>query len=428
MSLNQRLYIACILIMGISIGFIWNKKLINPDFHLIWSDSEGYYMYLPALFIYDGFKDVPIHNKPQFSHSGKTGSVVNKYTYGTALMEAPFFLVGHFVTKWFTGLPANGYSQFYQFSVVWAGLIYSWLGLLVLFKFLRRKYDVFISLLVPLIIYFGTNLFYYSSMEAGMSHVYSFFLFSLLVYFTQKLYDSPSVKSFLIISFLMGLIVFIRPTNIIIVVFVLFYGVMKISDITERLIFVKRHFFKFLIFPLPFIVLIAFQVMIWSHTYGELTFWSYSGESFSYWARPKILLVLFDVQNGFFIYAPLMLLAMAGLIMGIIKKQDNFWVIGLIFVLGTYIFSSWWAWWFGGAYGHRAYVEMLALFTIPMGYILHHIIYKGKKIWKNVSLGFILVFIFLSLEITVRYIPPWDGPNWGWEDYFEIISRAVLFG
>ena len=97
---------------------------------LLWSDAEGYYLYLPALFINGGFEDLFVRSEGQFPFFPETNKRFTKYTYGVALMQAPFFLAGHGVAK-LTGQPADGYSAPYIRAVQLAALLYGFLGLLV---------------------------------------------------------------------------------------------------------------------------------------------------------------------------------------------------------------------------------------------------------------------------------------------------------
>ena len=75
------------IILGIllSIGFydIENKRLAG----VIWSDAEGYYLYLPAVFIYGGFEGIPYRTTVQFSNYPGTEKVFTKYTCGVAMLE-----------------------------------------------------------------------------------------------------------------------------------------------------------------------------------------------------------------------------------------------------------------------------------------------------------------------------------------------------
>lgn len=85
---------------------------------VLWSDAEGYYLYLPALFIYGGFEKVPVRTEVQFPKYPGTDKHFTKYTYGVALMQAPFFAAAHAIAK--AGGKADGYSSFYVYGVLCA--------------------------------------------------------------------------------------------------------------------------------------------------------------------------------------------------------------------------------------------------------------------------------------------------------------------
>src|SRR6187551_316127 len=60
----------------------------NPR-SVIWSDAEGYYQYLPALFIIKDVHQLPPGSIwPQFNEHGE---YIDKYTCGIAIFECPFF-------------------------------------------------------------------------------------------------------------------------------------------------------------------------------------------------------------------------------------------------------------------------------------------------------------------------------------------------
>ncbi len=120
---------------------------------LFYGDSLGYYMYLPAAFIYhnldhidqlpkdkgidDGIQWYASHIQDQLTPNGR---VLDQYTYGIALMELPFFLLAHAYEK-AAGLPANGYSYTYNYLIKVSAFLYALLGLMLLYKILRRYFD-----------------------------------------------------------------------------------------------------------------------------------------------------------------------------------------------------------------------------------------------------------------------------------------------
>ena len=132
--------------------------------------------------------------------------------------------------------------------------------------------------------------------------------------------------------------------------------------------------------------------------------------------------VLFSPQNGFFIYAPAMLFALIGLIWGSFKKQANFFTSLLIWCLSWYIFASWWCWWFGGAYGHRAFIEYLPLLVIGLTYFIQQIAKVTVLKYTGAFIGIVLVFI--SVRMSFLYTSPWDGPDWGWDDYLVQLGHV----
>ena len=150
----------------------------------IWADKAGYYIYLPAYFIYDfdGEKLPPkIGEKTGDGFFVEEGKIKTKYTSGVALLQAPFFLVTHFVsTK--LGYESNGFSSIYHKMINVSAVTYSFFALILLYLFLIRYVSKKLAFISVACIYLGTNLFYYSIFETGMSHIYSFFLFTCFLY------------------------------------------------------------------------------------------------------------------------------------------------------------------------------------------------------------------------------------------------------
>jgi hypothetical protein len=64
----------------------------NPR-SVIWSDAEGYYKYLPGLFILHDFHRLDAGSV--WPYYNRQGEYVNKYTCGVAYFELPFFLGAH---------------------------------------------------------------------------------------------------------------------------------------------------------------------------------------------------------------------------------------------------------------------------------------------------------------------------------------------
>src|SRR6185312_13297898 len=116
-------------------------------------DQSGYYLYLPAVFIYHdlgGLRFYPEINK-QYNLSGdantygmfdQPGGKRNiKYSIGTSLFELPFFLTAHAYCLLTHAYPADGYSYPYQFGGIFCNIFWVVCGLFFMRSFLSRHFS-----------------------------------------------------------------------------------------------------------------------------------------------------------------------------------------------------------------------------------------------------------------------------------------------
>ncbi|MCF8276275.1 MAG: hypothetical protein K9J17_06015 [Flavobacteriales bacterium] len=391
---------------------------------VIWSDQEGYYVYLPAIFIHGGFEHVECISGCDIVETANGTRAFTKYTYGVALLESPFFLVANAMAH-VLGYPRDGRSMPYVWAVMIAAIFYMLAGLRLLAKLLSELgFSRLVSWLVSLGMLFGTNLFHYTFRESGMSHVYSFFLFSALIYGSHRKLNSEHLKWRLMTAVSLALIILIRPTNVIAILIPMLWGI-DTKNFKNHLKKWFSDFRWFLLFGLTLAILFLPQMLYWKHMTGSYIFYSYGSEGFVFWNRPKMLKVLFSPQNGWLIYSPIALLGLLGIGM-MIKRHQKGWLLPIVTLsLATYIFGSWWAWWFGGAFGHRCYVDFLPILALPSAFAVAEI---GKSN-RIVALGFAIMAIlalYVNLRMSYVYEGMWDGPNWGWYDYIGKLKQAFF--
>ena len=385
------------------------------------TDPLGYYQYLPAIFIESNLKCMI------YSATLNNGNMLSAFHIGIAILQLPFFLLGHLYTL-ITGGDASGYSINYAVSQIIGVSAYLGIALAMLFQLLRNKFTLTISVITVFVLYLGTNVFYYAFAENGMSHVYSFFLFTALIYLTHVFEEKRNWKTALYLSVTAVIIVLVKPNNGVVLLYFLLFNTCNWTSFITRL---KKVFLPISTWKPGIIVaifLVALQVGYWHYVSGQFLVFSYGalGEGF-FWTNPSLLKVLFSPQNGWLIYSPVLIIPMLGLIYLGIKNQLNSRVTLIIWMMAWYIFSSWWAWWFGGAYGHRAFVEYIAFLAIPMAFVLTSIKEKSR-IGFGFIMVFLLLFVWVNIGMSYVYHSPWDGPNWGWNDYFRVLEKAIKFG
>ena len=359
------------------------------------------------------------------------GEYLNKYTCGVAYFLTPFYLItlASVSPDWRT--EDKIFTDPFAYSVAFGGFVIGFLGLVLLRKVLLREYKDKIVSWTLVSVFLGTNLFHYSTKEMGMSHVYSFTIIAFLLWHVPRFYKQTNWGNAFLLGLSFGWLVLIRPTNIVVGLFILLYDVYSWKDLFGRL---RLWLSKVKLIPIiigAFILMWVPQMVYWHEMTGEWFRYSYTDEGFPYYMAPKIAAVLFDPQNGLFIYTPLALVMVGGLVSQTIKRKQSALPALLILIISTYVFASWWAWWFGGAFGARSYVELYALLALPLASVYQSIYSLDNKWLKRILLTGMGFLVYYSVRLSFLYnsLPgPWDGADWrwNWEKVFWIWRH--LFG
>lgn len=400
----------------------WNKS------NVVQEDVVSYYSYLPATFIYgdlsmsyakgnDFFADKVWGTI--FEKEGGGVAFVQKYTMGMAVFYSPFFLAGH-LSAVITGAETDGYSTPYMFWLQLAALFYLFWGLFFLRKMLRLYFDPWITAVVLTGLCLGTNLFYYSIGDSPMPHAFMFGAVSLFFYLSHRFWEKPSTKGALWIGLVGGLLVLTRPNHLLLWGIPLLYGIKGLSDFKERL----RFFLKNYRFPLiwgicGFLILLP-QLLYWKSYSDTWFFWSYGEEGFNFLA-PHWLESWFGFRKGWLIYTPLMAFALAGFIFLRRKAKGSFWPILIVVILVSWLYASWWCWWYGGSFGMRPYIDLYPLLAFPLAALLTKLAESLKRSWVPALLVgfFCLLNVFQTWQYTAEMIHP---------DAMTFQSYTAVFG
>jgi len=203
-------------------------------------DIISYYAYLPAIFIYHDLSldftespDFVNDNKFWFQQTEK-GKKVIITSMGLSYLYAPFFFAAHALAPAF-GEPRDGFQSVYQFFLVFSALFYIGFGLYFLWKLLASYFPPGVSSVTLLLIGLGTNLYYYGTYEAAMSHAYNFSLMALFLYLLVRWYEFAGWKNSLLLGLVYGLIVLIRPSNFLLILVLLLWEVDSRLALVERM-------------------------------------------------------------------------------------------------------------------------------------------------------------------------------------------------
>jgi len=389
---------------GVCLYNIQNQDWNNPR-RLIDADVHYYYIYAVSAIVYHdldigkAYKKLPgsIRLNLWLPPNDETGKVYSKMSIGLSLIYAPFTAFSHYILVPITGAPADGYSAPYKIGLLLSALLFFLFGLVSLRKVLLLHFNDTITTLTLIIVAFGTNITWYISSEATMSHVYSFALIIFLYRLLIRWFQNPRTGLSILIGIIFGLIVLIRPTNIMFLVLFLATG-----DIRERILFLFRNYAKILLMIAMFVVVWIPQFAFWKYVSGHWFFYTYGDESF-FWNNPQVISSLFSYRKGWLVYTPLMMLAFIGLPVLWRQYRPLFWQVISVLILLTYINSSWWCWWFGGSYGNRAYIDGYGIFALAIAAFLSFIAKYRYKILSFTGIVVLAAFAFLNLFQTWQY-------------------------
>ncbi len=381
-------------------------------------DIISFYGYLPATVIHgdpslDFLDEEDIDNDNKFWWSPtENGRKIIYMSCGLSIMYAPFFLIAHAMAP-LIGEARDGFSSIYQFFLVWGTLVYVAIGFIYLKKILLRFFTPLVTAVTLLLIGLGTNLYYYSTHEAAMSHAYNFVLITIFFYTVLKWYEEATWLRTFFLGLLFGLIVLIRPTNILILFLLLLWGVDSWASFRERIQFFLHNIPKVLLMVFAFLLPWIPQFLYWNMITGQIMYFSYGahGDRF-YFDNPHIIESLFSYRKGWLLYTPMMIIAILGLfpLRKIIKGSTMPITLYLIFMI--YVMSCWWTWWFGGGFGGRIYIDMYGILALPLAAFVAVILEHKKKLIRYGISGFLIFILFFQLLQTRHYVGTaihWDS-------------------
>jgi hypothetical protein len=157
------------------------------------------------------------------------------------------------------------------------------------------------------------------------------------------------------------------------------------------------------------LVPLALQLVSWKILYGRWLPYTYGEEHFV-WSRPALWQTLFSSRHGLFLWSPILLAAALALVRRLREPCVACWLLGG--ALLWYANSAWPCWWFGDAFGGRAFLELSGLFGLGCGLLFESLQRAPGKAAGVALLAISYNFVLMALYITQRI--PADGYVLGW--------------
>jgi len=401
-TINKLPFLVSVLIIAFILNSMNNVKQWHKEEGVINWDVISYYGYLPAVFIYHDYtlKFTENYTGPHkftiWPSTAPNGGKVMLTSMGMSVLYSPFFFIAH-AAAYIFDYDTGGYSEPYRIGLLLSSVFFLALGMFFLSKILLKFFNPYISTWVIILIVLGTNLFYYVTYSSAMTHPYSFALITMFIWFTIRWYETEKFKYVIGLGLLLGIISLVRPTNIVVGLILLLWNVKSMSDFTDRIKFLLSKY-KFLILMALFSFLVWVpQLLYWKSITGTYFYYSYGEENKFFFNHPMIIKGLIGYRHGWLIYSPVCIFCVLGIFVLLKRFKEMFLPVVITFLVFVYVIFSWWCWWYGGAFGMRAMIDLLGLMALPMA-AFFTLTLEWKKIWRAIAIFISAVLLAAGLH------------------------------
>lgn len=379
----------------------------NIDKKEIAWDIFGYYLPLPATFIYDDpmLNDrawvEQLNEERQFSgtvyqiSSNEEGEPMYFFLFGMSAFYSLFFFIGHYLAEW-TGYAQDGFSLPYQLSLVYGCMIYTIIGLAYFRKILLKYFTEGITSIVLIIIVFGTNYSHHMSLKNLETVNVLFMLAAILIWNTIRWHEDQKFKNLLGIGMSLTLMALVKPSEILFVFLPILWNVYNKTSWKNKWIDIKNKRYHFLIVILLCFMIGFPQMLYWHAKTGHWIYDTYKNPGIGLdLFSPHIWNSLFSYRKGWLVYTPIMIIALIGFYHFRRKNPTQFPAVLISFLISFYIVTCWTEWWYGAGFSNRPVITYYTLLAIPLGCFLT-VALKWKIQYKLLLSSIVVLLIFYN--------------------------------
>jgi hypothetical protein len=365
-------------LLVLAVAFVLTLPAVTPRIYA--SDEIQYFSYLRSLW-FD--RDVSFENEYQHFFARNIGrgegfhaTFLEQYTeagrrpsfatIGSAILWAPFYLLGDLMAR-AGAAPADGFSRPYIAAVAYGSACYGFAAILLSMSAARRLAGPGVR--AGLLVWIGTPLVFYMYVSPPYSHACSAFAVALFVTVWLHVRQSWSIPGVIALGLAGALMAMVREQDAILAVGpALDFAVFAVGRgrVWPALKVAAAGCAAFLIGLVP--QLLAYKALNGHFGPSSLVVRKMT------WTAPHALEVLASPRHGFFIWTPLAMIALAGLVLLAVRGSAVAKRVALcalvMAALQVYVTGSVESWTVAGAFGQRRFVALTILLTIGLAAVL----------------------------------------------------------
>jgi hypothetical protein len=340
----------------------------------------------------------------------KNGQLANYYPIGSAVLWAPFFLTAHIgvmlANACGSRVSADGYSTPYILLSMLGSAIWAFAGLSLIYHIVAKQFGQIAGALATGTVWLSTPLVFYMYAHPAMSHANDVFVNSLFIFVWLATRRDRTWRGWLLLGLATGLAAMVRTQNGLLVVFpCVELLLLVVASLRQR---IGTSLWKTVGWASTFIggALAAFlpQMLVWKTVFGSYLVLNPQqaslGLGFDFTGR-HVLNVLFSTNRGLFLWSPVTILALAGIML--LFRSDRRLAALLLcnFALQLYVVGSWVIWSGGISFGPRFFLNSVPAFAIGLAVVLSEL---RKRVPRSVAAALCGAFVLWNFGLMVQYV------------------------
>ncbi len=341
-----------------------------------------------------------------------TGLRPNFGPIGTAVLWAPFYLVGHVVALVGHGaglhVAADGYSKPYLWAITLGSACYALVGLLLSYGLCRALVGQLAAFWATLSIWLGTPVIFYSHLAPGYSHAASLFAVALFLFLWARWRDTLTVPRALWLGVVGGLIAMIREQDALFLVTPVVYAAFGV------LTSLRAGMWRAALATIGRVALIGVAAVV-TYLPQLLTYQLLNGtprpnkdvsDKLNIVA-PFFWQVMTDPAHALPYWSPIVIVALVGMIV-LIRRNPRLGLALLVgFLLTWYINGAIKTWTTAGSFGARRFLNCTPLFVVGLAYAYQGLLDASRGrgvVWRALVPVLSLLGIFWNAGLVIQFV------------------------
>ena len=433
--------------------FLLSLPLLNP---WVRGDGVGYYAFARAPLIEHSLDFQHDYQSANASFRGarldengipktffrtSTGHLDNHFTVGPAILWAPFLLTAH-AGVWLaramgSQVPADGFSAPYRIAMAFGTALYGFLGVLLAVRIARQYVDERWAFLAAISVWWASSLPVYMYFNPSWSHAHSAFAVALFLWYWHETREHRTTWQWCVLATIAGLMLNVYYANammlVVLAVEATWQYLAAFRDPERGSQTAAQLFGRHILFASIVAVCLLPTLVTRYIIYGNPFESGYISIRYWAWGSPYFLSVLLSANHGLFVWTPVTLLAVAGLLI-FRWREPRVGAAFLAAALAFYVFIACYPDWAGiSSYGNRFFVSLSPLFIVGLSVLLQRAAglfrsSRGALALSSAVLAFLILWNMAFMFQWGTHLVPARGPiSWSEmiHNQFFVVPREI---